>query len=784
MAGGAMAGSMFGRYEIRRLLGVGGMGEVYEAYDTSKNRVVALKMLNRELAGDPTFVQRFRRESQAMASVQEPHVIPVHDWGEVDGVLYIDMRLVKGVDLKERLQQYGRLTPVEAVQVVEQIAFALDAAHEVGLVHRDVKPGNILLTGNLFAYLVDFGIAHTATDPQLTSAGSAVGSMAYMAPERFESVPMSPAVDTYALTCVLYECLVGRVPFPVNSLAGAIGSHQMAPAPRPSAADSSLATFDPVIERGMAKRPADRYASPVDLARAARNAVLLADRSTPPTVSGPRIPITGPQPTSSPASDPNSPPTTRGSAVVPADPNSPPTTRGSAVVSSDSSSPSAARGSAVVSSDSSSPPATRGSAGVPSGPPTVMRPAIVPSDLSSPPTTPGPAVVPSGPPTVMRPAVAPSDLSSPPTTRGLAVAPSGPPTVMGPAVVRADPPETRDSAAVSVDPNSPPETRGSTAAADPLSKHLAGSAAADSASPDHTGAGPVSPQSTRRVTGPHSAGSHATRRVTGPQPAGSQAAGRVTGPESAGSQAAGRVIGPEPAGSHSTRRVTGPKSQSYSATGSSPDHRVVAPDPARFQVTQQAPTGYTHPSAPLPLPSQRNSSTPVLAGALGALIVIAAVGAAVWIMLSVNDNQQVADRPPVTSGIALPPPDVVTVSQTVPTKTTVPPLQSSVYGADGQGFVSSGPRCNDNDAAMTIARTTKSRVVICHTGDQRYYYKGLRVSDGADLELDDPVPNGGGSFTATNPVDGTQYYLSASGFTITKAGVLLASEPVTEFAHR
>ncbi|MFD3703720.1 protein kinase [Nocardia sp. NPDC058658] len=654
MAGGAMAGSMFGRYEIRRLLGVGGMGEVYEAYDTSKNRVVALKMLNRELAGDPTFVQRFRRESQAMASVQEPHVIPVHDWGEVDGVLYIDMRLVKGVDLKERLQLYGRLTPVESVQVVEQIAFALDAAHEVGMVHRDVKPGNILLTGNLFAYLVDFGIAHTATDPQLTSAGSAVGSMAYMAPERFESVPMSPAVDTYALTCVLYECLVGRVPFPVNSLAGAIGSHQMAPAPRPSAADASLATFDPVIERGMAKRPADRYASPVDLARAARNAVLLADRSTPPTVSGPRIPITGPQPTSSPASDPNSPPTTRGSAVVPA-----------------------------------------------------------------------------------------------------------------------DPPETRDSAAVSVDPNSPPETRGSTAAADPLSKHLAWSAAADSASPDHTGAGPVSPQSTRRVTGPHSAGSHATRRVTGPQPAGSQAAGRVTGPESAGS--------------HSNRRVTGPQSQSYSATGSSPDHRVVAPDPARFQVTQQAPTGYTHPSAPLPLPPQRNSSTPVLAGALGALIVIAAVGAAVWIMLSVNDNQQVVDRPPVTSGIALPPPDVVTVSQTVPggpTKTTVPPLQSSVSGADGQGFLSSGPRCNDNDAAMTIARTTKSRVVICHTGDQRYYYKGLRVSDGAGLELDDPVPNGGGSFTATNPVDGTQYYLSASGFTITKAGVLLASEPVTEFAHR
>lgn len=362
------------------------MGEVYEAYDTSKNRVVALKMLNRELATDPTFVQRFRRESHAMASVQEPHVIPVHDWGEVDGVLYIDMRLVKGVDLKERLQQYGRLTPVEAVQVVEQIAFALDAAHEIGLVHRDVKPGNILLTGNLFAYLVDFGIAHSATDPQLTSAGSAVGSMAYMAPERFESVPMSPSVDTYALTCVLYECLVGRVPYPVNSLAGAIGSHQMAPAPRPSAADSTLATFDPVVERGMAKRPDQRYATPVELARAARAALIQAERSTPATVSGPRIEITGPQTPPNRSDDLPSPPTTRGSAVVPADSQPPPTrdsaafsrdahsppTRASGALSPDSRSP-ATRDSAALSRDSQSPPTIRGSVAHPGEPNATRR---------------------------------------------------------------------------------------------------------------------------------------------------------------------------------------------------------------------------------------------------------------------------------------------------------------------------------------------------------------------------------------------------------------------------
>ena len=606
------------------------MGEVYEAYDTSKNRVVALKMLNRELATDPTFVQRFRRESHAMASVQEPHVIPVHDWGEVDGVLYIDMRLVKGVDLKERLQQYGRLTPVEAVQVVEQIAFALDAAHEIGLVHRDVKPANILLTGNLFAYLVDFGIAHSATDPQLTSAGSAVGSMAYMAPERFESVPMSPSVDTYALTCVLYECLVGRVPFPVNSLAGAIGSHQMAPAPRPSAADSTLATFDPVVERGMAKRPDQRYATPVELARAARAALIQAERSTPATVSGPRIEITGPQTPPNRSDDLPSPPTTRGSAVVPADSQAPPT-----------------RDSAAFSPDAHSPP-TRASG------------ALSPDPRS---------------------------------------------------------PATRDSAALSRDSQSPPTVRGSVAY-------------------------PGEPHATRRVTGPQSAGPQPTRRVTGPQPAGAY-----------------RAAGHEPTVLRASPSVGGPGQGS----------------------------GYTHPSAPIPIPPQRNSATPILAGALGSLIVLAAVGIGVWFMMNADDRRNVAVPPPPASGV-VDPTVIETGSQTgyttAPATTTVPPLQSSVSGADGRGFLTAGPRCNDNDAAMSIARTTRSRVVICHTGDQRYYYKGVRASDGAGIELDDPVPNGDGAYTVTNPTDGTQYQLNASGLTIIKAGSVLASEPVIEFAHR
>lgn len=156
-------------------------------------------------------------------------------------------------------------------------------------------------------------------------------------------------------------------------------------------------------------------------------------------------------------------------------------------------------------------------------------------------------------------------------------------------------------------------------------------------------------------------------------------------------------------------------------------------------------------------------------------------------MMNADDRRNVAVPPPPASGV-VDPTVIETGSQTgyttAPTTTTVPPLQSSVSGADGQGFLTAGPRCNDNDAAMSIARTTRSRVVICHTGDQRYYYKGLRASDGAGIELDDPVPNGDGAYTVTNPTDGTQYQLNASGLTIIKAGSVLASEPVIEFAHR
>jgi serine/threonine protein kinase len=270
----AKVGSTFGKYQLKRLLGQGGMGEVYEAHDTTKDRTVALKVLPEELSRDEGFRTRFQRESRAAAMLEEPHVIPIHDWGEIDGNLYIDMRLVRGHDLHELLQR-GPLEPERAVGIIRQIAAALDAAHAQGLIHRDVKPQNILITATEdFAYLIDFGIAENRGDTRLTFAGSAIGSFTYMAPERFEDRPTTPAVDTYSLAGVLYEALTGQPPFKVGSMEQVIAAHLSSPPPQPSAGNPRVpAAFDDVIARGMAKEPDDRYGSPGALARAAQRAL-------------------------------------------------------------------------------------------------------------------------------------------------------------------------------------------------------------------------------------------------------------------------------------------------------------------------------------------------------------------------------------------------------------------------------------------------------------------------------------------------------------------------------
>jgi serine/threonine-protein kinase len=266
-------GSTFGKYELTALLGRGGMGEVYEAHDSEKDRTVAVKILREEYAEDERFRARFLRESHAAANLQEPHVVPIHDWGEIDGNLYIDMRLVRGQTLQD-LVNACPLDPARAVAIIEQVAAALDAAHAQGLIHRDIKPQNIIVTDADFAYLLDFGIAQAQGDSSLTQAGMQIGSFGYMAPERFGETPCTPASDIYSLACVLYEALTGDSPFPTNSYEQLITAHLTAPPPRPSLVRAGVpATLDAVIARGMAKEPDERYGSAGALARAARRAV-------------------------------------------------------------------------------------------------------------------------------------------------------------------------------------------------------------------------------------------------------------------------------------------------------------------------------------------------------------------------------------------------------------------------------------------------------------------------------------------------------------------------------
>lgn len=272
------------------------MGEVYEAFDTVKNRVVAVKLLSEELAKDPVYQVRFRRESQAAARLAEPHIIPIHDWGVIDGVLFIDMRLVPGVDLRGILRDQGALSAERTIGIIEQIAAGLDAAHADGLVHRDVKPANILVTDADFAYLVDFGIAHTEGDSAVTQVGMAIGSYTYMAPERFDAGPVTGRADTYSLACVLHECLTGATPFPAGSMSVLIRSHLSEPPPRPSVQRPGVpAAMDEVIARGMAKEPADRFPTATDLARAARAALATAPApNTPTLIVRPPDPARGP----------------------------------------------------------------------------------------------------------------------------------------------------------------------------------------------------------------------------------------------------------------------------------------------------------------------------------------------------------------------------------------------------------------------------------------------------------------------------------------------------------
>lgn len=244
-----------GPYRLEGLLGRGGMGEVHRAFDQRRGRAVALKVLPPELAHDEDFRARFRRESDSAARLQDPHVVPIHDFGEIDGRLYIDMRLIDGVGL-DRLVAAGPMDPRRAVALLGQVAEALTDAHAHGVLHRDVKPSNILVTPSDFAYLVDFGIARALDEHRtaVTRSGATIGTLAYMAPERFDGGQPDHRSDIYSLACTLAECLTGRRPFDATSLPSIMKAHLTADPPRPSLQRGDVPrALDEVIARGMAK---------------------------------------------------------------------------------------------------------------------------------------------------------------------------------------------------------------------------------------------------------------------------------------------------------------------------------------------------------------------------------------------------------------------------------------------------------------------------------------------------------------------------------------------------
>src|SRR3984885_5829336 len=200
-----------GNYRLESLLGAGGMGDVYKAYDTHRDRYVALKLLPQALSGDREYLARFRRESNVAARLRDPHVIPIHDFGEIDGQLFIDMRLVDGADIGTLLEKNRLMGPQGAGSLIRQGAEALDPAHADLLGHRDIKPSNILGTLSDFVYVVDFGIARSIGGRQtpLTHTGVTIGTLHYMAPERFIGHDIDGRADIYSLACLLHECLTG-----------------------------------------------------------------------------------------------------------------------------------------------------------------------------------------------------------------------------------------------------------------------------------------------------------------------------------------------------------------------------------------------------------------------------------------------------------------------------------------------------------------------------------------------------------------------------------------------
>lgn len=277
-----MIGAVLGGCRIEAHIGRGGMARVYRARDLKLERVVALKILSADLADDEVFRLRFLQESQLAASIEHPNLLPIYAAGEENGLLYIAMRYVEGRDLRLTLSSEGKLQPGRALEIVAQVAAALDAAHARGLVHRDVKPANVLLSAS-HVYLSDFGVARLSGGRrELTRTGAFVGTLDYCAPEQIRNDPVDARTDIYSLGCLMFECLTGRVPFDKPTEFAVMQAHLMEEPPRPSSLDGGLGTLiDGVIATALSKKPDERFRTARHFVDAARSALAPAIPGTP-----------------------------------------------------------------------------------------------------------------------------------------------------------------------------------------------------------------------------------------------------------------------------------------------------------------------------------------------------------------------------------------------------------------------------------------------------------------------------------------------------------------------
>ena len=232
--GGHALVTLDGRYHIVERIAAGGMGEVFRAHDAVLAREVAIKVLHRSLAGDQSFVDRFRREARAAAGLSHPNIVAVYDWGAVDGIYYMVMEYVRGRASRELLNRYGKLEPAQAAEVLRQTLLALGHAHQQGLVHRDIKPENILITTDGTVKVTDFGLARAYADGRQTQAGTVTGTVQYLAPEQIRGEPADPRSDLYSLGIVAYECLTGKLPFTGETAMSIAYKHLSDRVPKPS----------------------------------------------------------------------------------------------------------------------------------------------------------------------------------------------------------------------------------------------------------------------------------------------------------------------------------------------------------------------------------------------------------------------------------------------------------------------------------------------------------------------------------------------------------------------